>query len=104
MITKTFVEKYISMDCEARYWEWVQVDDNYEELVEKLTSCWNGWFSGVALVEKTFNPETFKITSKFIKSVKREWGWDEKNRKGYWCFVEYEGDRIVNTTLAEWKD
>ena len=69
-ISKIFTQKHISNDCEAREWEWADTEETYEELAEKLTK-WDGWFDAVALVEKTFDPETFTITTKVIKTTKR---------------------------------
>lgn len=70
-ITKTFVQISVSNDCEARYWAWVDTNKTYEEEVKRLAKEWDGWFNGVRLVEKTFNEETFTITTKVIKTTER---------------------------------
>lgn len=80
-ISKLFIQNYVSHDCEARDWFWVDAkeDATYEELVERLASEWNGWWDGVRIVEKTFNDETFKITTKVIKTTRRtykHYTWD----------------------------
>ena len=70
-ISKIFTEKRISRDMEARNWQWRDTDESYEELAEKLRTEWDGWFDAVAVVEKTFNDETFGITEKLIKMTRR---------------------------------
>jgi len=91
-ISKFFVQKHISSDCEARYWDWVDTDENYEILIERLKNKWNGWFDGVRIVEKTFDAETFIITTKTIKTFKRESHWDEDTHKWYteYRYTEYK--------------
>ena len=69
-ITKIFVQKYISNDCEAREWEWKNTKETYENLKEELKN-WNGWFKGVRVVEKIFDEETFTIKTKVIKKATR---------------------------------
>jgi hypothetical protein len=78
-ISKIFTQKYISNDCEARDWEWVDTNKSYEELAQELATKWDGWFSAVRVVEKTFDAETFKITIKVIKRTGRtytNYRWD----------------------------
>lgn len=70
-ISKIFTQKYISNDCEAREWEWVDTKETYEELVKKLAEKWDAWFEAVRVVEKTFDAETFEITTKVIKRTGR---------------------------------
>ena len=71
-ISKLFVQKHVSSDCEARSWNWVDTDEAFEDLTNKLKDKWDSWFDGVRVVEKTFDTETFIITTKPIKSLKRE--------------------------------
>lgn len=66
-ITKTFVQKEVSHDCEARDWVWEDTNETYDNLVNKLKTEWNGWFKGARIVEKTFDDETFVITTKMIR-------------------------------------
>ena len=75
-ITKIFTEKRVSHDCEGRRWVWEGTTESYEELAEKLRTKWDGWFDAVAVVEKTFDDETFEITKKLIKMTKRTYGDD----------------------------
>ena len=75
-ITKTFIQKHIATDCEARNWDWVDTNKTYEDLTKELKDKWNGWFDGVRVVEKIFDAETFTITIKVIKTTKREFNWD----------------------------
>ena len=70
-ITKIFTQEHTSDDCEGRYWSWADTDKTYEELAAQLAAEWNGWFDAVRLVEKTFDDETFKITTKVIKTTER---------------------------------
>ena len=88
-ISKLFVQKHISCDCEARYWDWVDTNETFENLTKKLKDKWDGWFDGVRVVEKTFDAETFIITTKPIKSFKRESNWDENSRKWYTEYKYY---------------
>jgi hypothetical protein len=69
MITKTFVQVNSADDCEGRYYSWKDVDIAYEEVIDKL----DGFWTGVRVVEKTFNPETFKTTYKVLKETNHEW-------------------------------
>lgn len=76
--TKEFVQKFVSNDCEARYWAWVDSELTYEQEVQDLKVCWDGWFDGVRLVEKTFDTDTFKFEIKVLKETEREYdenGW-----------------------------
>lgn len=75
-ITKTFTQMHIATDCEGRTWIWKDTDKNYEELAEELRTKWNGWFDGVRIVEKTFDEETFTITTTAIKTTERTYGDD----------------------------
>ena len=71
-ITKTFVQVYVSNDCEARNWKWVdEKKGNYEDLKNELMTEWNGWFDGVRVVEKIFDEKTFTIKEKIVKEAKR---------------------------------
>lgn len=71
-IKKTFTQKHVATDSEARNWKWFdETEETYEELVEALASRWNGWFDAVRVVEKTFDDETFAITEKIIKQTDR---------------------------------
>lgn len=78
-MTKEFVQTYVSHDCEARHWEWVDSKLTYEQEVQDLKSGWNGWFDGVRLVEKIFDTDTFEIEIKVLKETEREYddkcGW-----------------------------
>ena len=73
-ITKTFTQIHVSHDCEGRYWDWEDTNKNYEELAEELRTKWDGWFDAVAIVEKTFDDETFTITTKMLKKTARTYG------------------------------
>jgi len=88
-ITKTFTQKHIARDCEARNWDWVDTNENYEVLTKELRDKWNGWFDGVRVVEKTFDVETFIITTKAIKTFKRESYWDWDTNKWYTKYKYY---------------
>ena len=72
-IKKTFTQKLVATDCEARNWEWRDTTETYEELKKKLVTEWDGWFDGVRIVEKTFDKGTFTITENPIKMAKRKW-------------------------------
>lgn len=71
IIKKTFVQKSVSYDCEARSWTWEDTNENYEDLKNLLMTEWNGWFDGVRIVEKIFDDETFTLTVKPIKTAYR---------------------------------
>ena len=69
-IKKNFVEIETSnMDGMKTWWETAK--GTYEENVKKMTEKYNAWFTAVREVEKTFNPETFEITTKEIRRT--EW-------------------------------
>lgn len=81
-IVKNFVQNYESHDCEAREHEWVDVTLTYEEAKAR---CNNAWCEGARMVEKTFDPETFKITTKVVKTWEKtkktgtyRWDYEEK--------------------------
>lgn len=80
-ISRTVVQKYISNDCEARNWKWVYTDKSYEELSKNFAIEANAWYKAVALVEETFDSETFKITSRTIKETKKKYNYSEHFRK-----------------------
>ncbi len=88
-ISKLCVQKHISCDCEARYWDWVDTDESFDDLTEKLKNKWDGWFDGVRVVEKTFDAETFTIITKSIESFKRKSVWDENSRKWHTEYKYY---------------
>lgn len=72
-IVKNFVQNYESYDCEAREHEWIDVTLTYEEAKAR---CNNAWCEGARVVEKTFDPETFKITTKVVKA------WEKTKKVG----------------------
>lgn len=79
-IKKTFVQKRVSHDQEARYWDWEDTTESYDDLKQKLMNEWDGWFEGVRIVEKVFDEDTFRITINVIKTAKRaykDWRWVE---------------------------
>lgn len=75
-ITKTFTQIHVSHDCEARSWNWEDTNNDYTTEAEELRTKWDGWFDGVRIVEKTFDDETFTITTKAIKTTMRTYGDD----------------------------
>ena len=90
-ISKIFTQKYVSFDCEARRWTWVDTDKDYDALAEELRTKWDGWFDGVRLVKKTFDDETFMITVEPIKQTDRHYthgSWD--GAKEFVCIGEKE--------------
>ena len=70
-INKTFIQKYVSNDCEGRYWNWVDTNKTYEELKNDLANKSNGWFKAVRVVNKVFDEETFTITEEVVKKAER---------------------------------
>lgn len=72
-IKKLFTQEYVSNDCEGRYWNWEDSTETYDDLKNQLMTEWNGWFDGVAIVEKIFDDETFTITERVIKRAKRKY-------------------------------
>jgi hypothetical protein len=59
----------------------MDIDKTYEEAVKML----NGYNDAVREVEKTFDPETFKITEKEIRKTEKDyeggWTWMGKVRE-----------------------
>ena len=70
-ISRIVTQKSVSDDCEARNWKWVNTNEPYEELANKLATEWNAWFDEVRVAEETFDSDTFKITSKTLKKTVR---------------------------------
>jgi hypothetical protein len=70
-LKRIFTQKHISHDCEARDWEWVNTKSTYEDIKNYIKSEWNAWINGVRVVEKTFNDETFEITTEVLKIAMR---------------------------------
>ena len=88
-ITKTFVQREIALDCEGRRWDWEDMNETYEALEEKnLKEGKGGYVGAIREVEKTFNPETFKITIKVIRGREWKFNWDMSK----WEFVEMKKD------------
>ncbi len=78
-IEKEFTQKYVQTDMEGKYWNWVDSDKTYEELVDSLKANALFWTEAVRLVVKTFDSETFEITTKVIKTTKKVyngWRWE----------------------------
>lgn len=77
-IEKEFTQKYVQTDMEGKHWNWVDSNKTYEELVDSLKA--NAfWTEAVRLVVKTFDSETFEITTKVIKTTKKiynGWHWE----------------------------
>lgn len=65
-ITKNFVEIDLA-DMEGKRSDWTVVDMTYEEAVARLKD--DPFINAVRIVEKTFNPDTFKITNKVIRMM-----------------------------------
>lgn len=83
-ITKNFTQKYVAQDCEGRYWKWEDTNEIYETLEKKYLEKRDSYVNAIREVEKTFDPETFKITLKTIRGREWEYNWDTHERK----FVE----------------
>lgn len=84
-ISKIMTQMHCSNDTEARYFDWVDSNRSYEEIKESLKTKWDGWTDGVRLVEKTFDEETFSISTRVIKTTMRKWiSW------GNWTIEERE--------------
>ena len=81
-ITKTFTETY-NLDMEGRHGEWETTAKTYEEALKDL----DGWMTAVRVVEKTFDPETFEITTVVVKTTERRYDWDRRE----WNTVETIG-------------
>ena len=78
-IVKNFVEIEIA-DMEGRNYKWVTAKRTYEEEVKAL----DNWTRAVRVVEKTFDPETFKITEREIKRTEKVyegWRWNGKTNE-----------------------
>ena len=71
MIKKIFTEIY-RLDMEGRNGWWETTDKTYEEICKK---GFNGFLTGVRVVEKIFNPETFEINNKIIKITENKYNW-----------------------------
>ena len=78
IVSKIFTEKLVSNEDGTRQF-WEHTDEDYDELAKKLDTEWDGWFSGVRIVEETFDSDTFKISTRVIKVTEREY--DEKTWK-----------------------
>ena len=78
-ITKTFIQRHVSTDIEARYWDWADSKLTYDEAVARLAAKWDPWCDAVRIVEKTFDPETFTISTKVVKTTERK-GWDPSRK------------------------
>lgn len=63
-IVKIFVEMDVA-DFEGRRSAWETVDKTYEDAIIAMKD--NPFINAVRVVEKTFNPDTFKITYKVLK-------------------------------------
>lgn len=81
-ITKTFTETY-NLDMEGRHGEWKTTTKTYEEAMKDF----DGWMTAVRMVEKTFDPETFEITTKVIKTTENRYDWNTRE----WVVVETLG-------------
>jgi hypothetical protein len=70
-ITKNFVEIYVAADCEGRRYEWVGTNETYEEAVVRITTPGKYYMTdGVRIAEKTFNADTFEITTRTVKETR----------------------------------
>ena len=76
-ITKNFIEIY-RLDEEGRHGEWETTDLTYEGAVATM----DGWNDAVREVEKTFDPDTFKITVRVIRETEKDYegGWTWKGK------------------------
>lgn len=74
-ITKTFTEIY-TLDMEGRYGDWTTTNKTYEEAVK----AFDNYVTGARIVEKTFNPDTFEITTKVIREAKYVYDWERGER------------------------
>lgn len=72
-LTKRFVQKLVSHDCEARDFEWEDTNEEYEVLAKRLWDNYSAWFKAARIVEKVFDDETFTITVKPIKTTRRKY-------------------------------
>ena len=80
-ISKIFVQVY-ELDMEGRNGTWCDTSDSYETAVKKI----DAWNHAVRMIEKTFDPETFTITTKEIKRTEKVFNscwWDGTVRETY---------------------
>lgn len=68
MITKNFVEIY-ETDTSGYNGEWVVTDKTYAAAIKML----DGWRDAVRVVEKTFNPDTFEITTRTLRKIEKDY-------------------------------
>lgn len=68
MITKNFVEIY-EMDTSGYNGEWVVTDKTYAAAIKML----DGWRDAARVVEKTFNPDTFEITTRVLRKTEKDY-------------------------------
>ena len=73
VMIKKFVQVDSADDCEGMHYSWKDVDMTYEEVIAQFSGFW----TGARVVEKFFNPETFKITYKVLKEAHLEYNWDK---------------------------
>ena len=66
LITKIFVEIYV-LDIEGRNGKWKTTTMTYEEAVKKI----NPWLDAVRMIEKTFDPDTFTITTRVLRQTEK---------------------------------
>lgn len=74
-ITKTFIQ-YNEYDQDGRYAEWHNFKNQnitFEEAMEHLKKVYCGFYTKVRMIEKTFNPETFIITTKTLRVAEGNW-------------------------------
>lgn len=64
--THTFVEIEVSADCEGKTTAWVVTDHTFEEMAEIVSPYGFGPYA-VRIVLKTFDEDTFEITSKVLE-------------------------------------
>ena len=68
-ISKLFTQKYEAQDCEGRVYMWEDTTEDFDTAKKKM----NGWCTGVRIVKKTFDSDTFLITETPIKVAKFDW-------------------------------
>ena len=69
-ISRIITKRLVSNDDEARDWKWEYDERPYDELAKNFAYEHNSWYKGVALIEETFDSDTFKITSRTIREMK----------------------------------
>ena len=76
-IKREFIQFEVPADIEGRRYEWIDTDKTFDEALMEVAKPYG--YRAMRVVVKTFNDETFKVTTRTIRHIYKRNGelWED---------------------------